>query len=93
MLRKIKTYILTITASAMVLVPSIGVPTVVMAAVAGCVGINQPLSEGANVAITNNGTAGGAVDCQSSNANTDFKSWPLRLPTSSRSSSVPLRSS
>jgi hypothetical protein len=71
MLRKIKTYALTLASMALMFVPTIGIPAVAGAAAAGCVGINQPLAEGANVAITNNGTAGGAADCQSSNANTD----------------------
>ena len=48
------------------LTPTLGVPALVAAAGnpgVGCTGVNKPLSEGANVAITQNGATTGDVDC------------------------------
>src|SRR3982751_3886761 len=74
MIQTIKRYLLVVASSAIMMVPTIGVPVLASADAqsgAGCVGINKPLSEGANVALTNNGTAGGAASCQETGANDD----------------------
>jgi hypothetical protein len=66
MIQKIKKYLVMAATMAVLATPTIGAPVLVSAVATvgdGCKGISQPLSLGANTAITNNGTAGGEVNC------------------------------
>lgn len=74
MIQKIKRYLLIAVTATTLFAPALAAPASVAAAGnpgAGCTGVNKPLSEGVNVAVTNNGATTGDVNCQDTNVNDD----------------------